>query len=171
MHNVQLELAHERISERVRVAARGLDADKNFAVLKREHISRPGFSEKLPMQKRHPPIGNEPHEDLAQVAQLSLFPLSQFQATLHGRCRKIFKLANIEWNFSLKTLDGDPRRRRIAHRLLSIANFGFPAASTFLIVHTQVLLIGEGLDASIHLISSISVLSVGTESELNDSVA
>ncbi len=57
------------------LAACRLDTDKNFAVLKREHVSGTRFSEKLPMQKRHPPIGNQPDEDLGQVAQVSSFLL------------------------------------------------------------------------------------------------
>src|SRR6266446_9792681 len=101
MDDIQLELAVQGIAECAGVAARGLDTDKNFAVLEREHVSGPRFSEKLPMQKRHPPIGNQPDEDLTQLAQVSSFPLSQLQATLHGRCCKCFKLANIHRNFSL----------------------------------------------------------------------
>src|SRR5437879_1813101 len=102
MDDIQLELAVQGIAERAGVAARGLDTDKNFAVLKCQHVSGPRFSEKLPMQKRHLPIGNQPDEDLARLAQVASFPLSQLQATLHRRCCKIFKLANIRRNFSLK---------------------------------------------------------------------
>ena len=54
--DVQLQLVHDRISECARVAPRGLDTDKNFAVLKSYYVSRPRLSEKLPMQKRHAPI-------------------------------------------------------------------------------------------------------------------
>ena len=100
--DVQLQLAHQRTAERPCVAARRLDTDKNFAVLKREHVSGPRFSEKLAMQSRYAPIGNEPDKNFAQLAQISSFSLSQSQATLHGCCGKLFKLANIDWDFSLK---------------------------------------------------------------------
>jgi hypothetical protein len=80
--DVQLDLARERIASPVdatpssrvflskysRVAPRRLDTDKNFAVLKRDYVSGPCFFEKLPMQKRHPSIGNQPDEDLWQAA-------------------------------------------------------------------------------------------------------
>src|SRR5207237_716794 len=107
MDHVQLELADQGISECARVTAGGLDTDKNFAVLKRENVSRPRFSEKLPVQKSHPPIGNEPHEDLAQLTQITSFSLSQLQATLRRRCRKCFQLANIDRDFSLKIPHAD----------------------------------------------------------------
>src|SRR6266568_6958877 len=102
MDHVQLELADQGISECARVTARGLDTDKNFAVLKREHVSRPRFFEKLPVQKSHPPIGNEPHEDLAQLTQITSFPLSQSQTTLHGAICEGFQLTNIDADFSLQ---------------------------------------------------------------------
>ena len=102
VHNVQLELAHQRIPKCARVPARGFDTDENLSVLEGEHVCRPRFSEKLPMQKRHPPIGNQPDEDLVQHTQISSFLLSQRQATLHGRDCKIFKLANVDCDFSLQ---------------------------------------------------------------------
>jgi len=49
MDDVQLELAHERISKRVSLLFGRFDANKNFTVLKRQHVSRPDFAEKLPM--------------------------------------------------------------------------------------------------------------------------
>ena len=56
MDDVQLQLAQDRISKRACVASCGFDTDKNFTVLKGQYVSRPRLSEKLPMQKRHPPI-------------------------------------------------------------------------------------------------------------------
>src|SRR3982751_5507072 len=38
VHDVQLQLPHERIFKFARVTARSLYTDKNFAVLKREHV-------------------------------------------------------------------------------------------------------------------------------------
>jgi hypothetical protein len=102
MDDVQLEFARERISECAGVAPCRLDTDKNFAVLKCQHVSRPRFSEKFSMQKRHPPIGNEPHEEFARLAQVGSFPLSQLQTMLEGiRCEP-FKLANINRDFTLE---------------------------------------------------------------------
>jgi hypothetical protein len=54
------------------------------------------------MEYRHPPIGYEPHENFAQIAQFSLVPLSQLQTTLHGPCCKAFKPANIDRDFPLE---------------------------------------------------------------------
>ena len=67
MDDVQLQLTQERISECAGVASCGLDTDENFAVLKGHYIGRPRLSEKLPMQKRHPPIRNQPDENFPQV--------------------------------------------------------------------------------------------------------
>src|SRR5215471_5353065 len=121
MDDVQLELARQRIAECARVTACGLDTDKNFAVLKRKHVSGSHLSEKLPVQNRHPPIGNEPHKDLAQLTQVTSFSLSQLQATLHGSLCKCFKVTNIDADFSLKIPHTDARSARIAHRI--IANY------------------------------------------------
>ena len=62
------------------------------------------------MQKRHPPIGNKPHENFARFAQVSSFSLSQLQATLHGPWSKCFKLANVDRDFSLEIPDTDSWR-------------------------------------------------------------
>jgi hypothetical protein len=109
MNDVQLQFAHQRISECARVAPRGLDTNKNFAVLEREHVSRTQLSEKLPMQKRHPPIGNKPHEKFARFAQVASFPLSQVQTMPEGiRCES-FELCNIHRIFSLNIPHADAR--------------------------------------------------------------
>ena len=49
MHNVQLKLVCERISKLAGMSARGLGANKNFAVIKCDYISRTGFLKKLSM--------------------------------------------------------------------------------------------------------------------------
>ena len=49
MEDVQFELTHKRISKYTSMSFRRLDADKNFAVLKREHVGRAGLAEKLPV--------------------------------------------------------------------------------------------------------------------------
>ena len=169
MDHVQLELADQGISECARVTARGLDTDKNFAVLKREHVSRRRFSEKLPVQKSHPPIGNEPHEDLAQLTQITSFSLSQLQATLRRPCRKCFQLANIDRDFSLKIPHADAGKGT-SHLEAPVGAISVSAESMFLIVHAQILN-GRRLRASIRLISRRPALSVGTEREPSDSVA
>ena len=76
MDDVELQLAHQRISKYMGMPFCCLDADKNFTVLKRQHVSRPRLAEKLAMQLRHPAIGNEPNENPWQFAQIRLFPLS-----------------------------------------------------------------------------------------------
>jgi hypothetical protein len=49
MDDVQLELAHERISKHTGVSLGRLSAHKNFTMLKRQHVSRTGLVEKLSM--------------------------------------------------------------------------------------------------------------------------
>jgi len=169
--NVQLELAVQGIAECSSVAARGLDTDKNFAVLEREHVSRARLSEKFPMQKRHPPIGNEPHESFARLAQVASFRLLQLQTTLESIRCELFELGDVHRNFSLKILHVDARQRRTAHRQTPVATFSFSARNTALIVHIQILLVAEKLCVPIHLVPWIPVLFVGAEPKLNDSVA
>jgi hypothetical protein len=48
------------------------------------------------MQKPHPSIGNQPDENFAQLAQVSLFSLLQLQRMLHGVARELFELGNID---------------------------------------------------------------------------
>jgi hypothetical protein len=56
MHDVQAKFADERISKDPSVMPGCLDADKDFAVLKRQHIGRSRLPEELPMQRRHSTI-------------------------------------------------------------------------------------------------------------------
>jgi hypothetical protein len=155
---------------RARVTACSLDADKNFSVLERKHVSGSQVSEKLPVQNRYPPIGNEPHEDLAQLTQITSFPLSQSQTTLHGAICEAFQLTNIDADFSLQIPHADagkgiPRSETAAGAIsLSVGNM-------FLIVHARSFSIGRRLRASIRLISQSPALSVGNEREPSDSVA
>src|SRR5215468_80165 len=102
MHNIELELAHERISECAGMPSRGLNTDEDFPVLKGEHVSRAPLPEKLPMQQRHPSIGNERHEHFPQRVQVSSFLRSQLQTILHGLCRKPLEFGNIDRELSLK---------------------------------------------------------------------
>src|ERR1043166_502425 len=110
VHDVQLDLVHQRITKFARVPSRGVDADKNFAVVKSYDVRWPSYAEKLAMQSRHASIGNEPHKNFVKLAQVTLVSFSQSQATLHGVCCKRFKLANIDQDFSLKIPYGDVRR-------------------------------------------------------------
>ena len=66
MDDVQLKLSHKRISKCTSVSSRRLNTDKNFAVLKCQHISCPRLAEKLLMQARDPAIGNQPDENIGQ---------------------------------------------------------------------------------------------------------
>jgi hypothetical protein len=66
MHDVQTKFADERISEDPSVMPGCLDADKDFAVLKRQHIGRSRLAEEFPMQRRHSTIRDKQDENLAQ---------------------------------------------------------------------------------------------------------
>ena len=96
MDDVQLQFSQRRVPKCAGVALRGLDTDKNFAVLKGQYISRPRLSEKLPMQKRHTPVGNQPNRNFARLAQVSLFSLLQLQGMLHGVARELFEFGSID---------------------------------------------------------------------------
>jgi len=50
MHNVELDLPRQRITELASVPSCGFDTDENFAVMKSDNVSRPGFAEKLAVQ-------------------------------------------------------------------------------------------------------------------------
>jgi len=49
MNDVELQLANERISKQSSVSFGRLGADKNFTMLKRQHVSRAPLAEKLSM--------------------------------------------------------------------------------------------------------------------------
>jgi len=138
MDDVQLELAGQGIAECVRVTACSLDTDKNFAVLERKHVSGSRLSEKLPVQNRHPPIGNEPHEDLAQLTQITSFRFSQLQATLHGAICEGFQLADIDADFSLQIPHADAGKG-IPRSETPAGAISVSAGSMFLIAHAQIL--------------------------------
>src|SRR5215216_1127091 len=101
MHDVQPDLPFKRITKFASVPSRGFNTNKNFAVLKSQYVSRPRLSEKLPMQKRHPPIRDQPDENFAQLAQVSSFPSSQSQAMLHSFCCEGLELGEIDVDFAL----------------------------------------------------------------------
>ena len=68
MDDVQLKLSHKRISKCTSVSSRRLNTDKNFAVLKCQHIRYPCLTEKPLMQLRDSAIGNQPDENIGQRA-------------------------------------------------------------------------------------------------------
>jgi hypothetical protein len=109
MDNVQLELAPERISKPMGMPFCRLDADKNFTVLKRQHVSRPRLAEKLPMQLRYPAIGNKPNENLWQFAQIRLLPLSHLQTMAHSFRRERLERGDVNRDFSLTITNGNFR--------------------------------------------------------------
>src|SRR5205814_3843954 len=51
--DVQAQLARESVSESLGIAARSLGADKDFAVLKCDHVGRSRFIHELSMQRCH----------------------------------------------------------------------------------------------------------------------
>lgn len=61
MDDVQPHLAYQRISKSARISFGHRNAEKNLAVLERQHVGWPTLMKKLAMQLRHPPIGNEHH--------------------------------------------------------------------------------------------------------------
>ena len=57
--DVQAQLAREGVSEALGITTSGLGADKDFAVLKCDHVGRPRFIHELPMQRCHPAIRDD----------------------------------------------------------------------------------------------------------------
>src|SRR4030095_7679563 len=98
MDDVELQLAHQRISKYMGLPFCHLDADKNFTVLKRQHVSRSRFAEKLAMQLRHPAIGNKPNGNPWQFAQICWSPLSHLQTMAHSFRGKLFKTSRVDRN-------------------------------------------------------------------------
>jgi hypothetical protein len=109
MDNVQLEFARERVGEHASVPFSGLDADKNFTVLKCQHVGRTRFAEKLAMQPRHPAIGNEENKNLFQPHQFRAFLAPNLYAKAYGFCGELLELGEVHRHFSLKAPYADPR--------------------------------------------------------------
>src|SRR5262245_23095583 len=109
MDDVELKLAHQRVSKNTGLPFCCLDADKNLTVLKRQHVGRSRLPKKLPMQPRHPAIGNEPDENVAQFAQVGLFLAPNLYAKAHRTLRKFLQVANLHGYNSLEIADGDLR--------------------------------------------------------------
>jgi hypothetical protein len=106
--------------------------------LERKHVSGARLSEKLPVQNRHPPIGNEPYKDLAQLTQITSFSFSQLQGALYGPRCKGFKLTNIDADFSLQIPHADAGKG-IPHSETPAGAIGVSPGNMFLIVHAQIL--------------------------------
>jgi hypothetical protein len=107
MHDVQAKFACERISKDASVTSGYFNADKDFAMLKGQHVGRSPCMEELPMQRRHSTIRDEPNENLAQPGQVSRSPLSQLQTRSHRfRCES-FKIANANRNSPLQIANRD----------------------------------------------------------------
>src|SRR6266536_1367752 len=102
MDDIQLKLAHERVPKQTSVPFCRLGADKNFAVSTRSHVSRTRLPKKLPMQKRHSPVRDQPDKDLAQFPQIRLFPLLQLQTMPQDLCVELVESSRVDWNGSLQ---------------------------------------------------------------------
>jgi len=96
MDDVKLKLAHNRVLKQTSMPFCSLGADKNLSVLKRQHVSRSCLPEKLSMSLRHPAIGNQPDENVAQFPQIRLFLFLQLQAILQGFHGELLEPANID---------------------------------------------------------------------------
>lgn len=112
MHDAQSKFARERVSENGCIPARCLRTDKNFTVLKRQHIRWPRLIKKLSMQVSHSPVGDEPNENFAQPRQFGAFSLVQCQTTPHRPPRKFLKIDSVNWNSSLDVAHANFRKRR-----------------------------------------------------------
>lgn len=101
VHDIQLDLADQRITEFAGIAPRCFDTDKNFAVMKGYDVGHTVFAEKLEVQSRDAPIGDEPYFDCIQFAKVSSFALLQLQTTLQRTLCEVSQVGNVQGNFSL----------------------------------------------------------------------
>src|SRR5215471_5400874 len=102
VNDIQLDLAHQRITKFASVSSCGFDTDKNFAVVKSYNIRRATFAKELEMQARDAPIGNEPDVNCVQLAQVGSFAFLQLQTTLQSIACELFQLVDVDRDFSLK---------------------------------------------------------------------
>src|SRR5438128_228969 len=109
MGDVEAKLASERLPKCAGLPLRCLDADKDFAVLKREHVGRTRLMHKFPMERIHSSIRNEPNENLMQFIQVRRFPPTQLQTTEQGFPCEYLKIGHIDWDFLLTVAHVDVR--------------------------------------------------------------
>src|SRR5215472_12814787 len=102
VHDVQLDLARQRIAKFAGVPSCGFDTDKNFAAVKRYDVGRTAFAEEPEMQLRHTSIGDEPDGNSVQLAQISSFVFLQLQTTAQSIACELFQSGDINRDFSLK---------------------------------------------------------------------
>lgn len=89
MRDIKTKLVLERGAEPPRLAPSGLGADKNFAVLKRDHVSWANLAKKATMQFRHAAVRNENNNHLSKRSQRTRFRSTQFEAFLQNTIREI----------------------------------------------------------------------------------
>src|ERR1700756_1225657 len=109
MGDVETKLAGEQLSKCAGMPVRGLDADKDFAVLKREHIGRTRLIHEFPMQRSHSSIRNEPHENLVQFSQIGRFSHLQLQTPAQRFSCEYLEISHVDRDFSLTIAHGNVR--------------------------------------------------------------
>ena len=111
MGDVEAKLSRERIPKCAGMPFRGPDADKDFAVLKREHVGRTRLMHKFPMQRSHSSIRNEPHENLIQFSQIGRFSNLQPQTAAQRFRREYLEIRHFDRDLSLTIVHEDVRSR------------------------------------------------------------
>jgi len=114
MNNVEPQLVVDCSPELASLPLRGLDADHDVAMLKRNHVGRTGFVHELPMDFRNAPVGNEHHADFHQVFQDTGFSRAQLQALRKHRLRERFQRARIHREFALTIQNADHVNGRVS---------------------------------------------------------
>src|ERR1041384_4606028 len=92
---VQPQCVCERVSKSSRVTNGGVGADKNFAMLKCDHICGPGFIHELSMQRRHLSIGDDQHGNFAQLSEIRVSIFSRPKAGFYCFRGKLLKINNV----------------------------------------------------------------------------
>jgi hypothetical protein len=105
MDNTETKLALERITESARVSAGGLGTDKNFSVLKGDHVGWPHFIHESLMQGRNAAIGNNQHRNFGRLLEIGFLSAPQTKTKPQSFRRELLKIDNIGWDLPLKISD------------------------------------------------------------------
>jgi hypothetical protein len=107
---VEAQLARERGPESTGVPPRHFRADKDLAVLKRNHVSRSGFIHELSVDRRDFSIGDDQNRDFRRLLKVGRHFSRDTQAKLDGSGCEILKICKINADLPLKIADNNARK-------------------------------------------------------------
>ena len=107
VNEVKLQLTRQRCLKLSRVTLGRFHTDKNFAVLKRNDIRRPGLIHELPVQPRHPTIGNKENVNAVRKIAGLKAALTNTGAGVESALSEGFERGNVYTKFPLYILHLD----------------------------------------------------------------